>query len=230
MVLRKGQSKCFILPKHFHMNSLYHYSSYYCAIVIIVSSMNKRALKSVGVWKWPVTSVTGLWGRSAFRLEDQRSTHILKWGLVLRPPQLPSGLASLNTQMLLPLYYTQAETKAHTLVYAPESHRKTENNEGRKGGWKRGGNIKRQIMFNQSEEAIQDKSSTTHFILDSNSVPQLSCRLISRWLETLMFNSLAQIWLTLRVCLNKYTGSDYQMRHSCTPKKAGEQTKRGSGN
>ena len=39
----------------------------------------------------------------------------------------------------------------------------------------RGSNIKRQIMFNHCEEAIQDMSSDTSFISDSNSAPWLGC-------------------------------------------------------
>lgn len=39
----------------------------------------------------------------------------------------------------------------------------------------RGGNIKRQIVFNHSEEAIQDVSSHTSFISDPSGVTQLSC-------------------------------------------------------
>lgn len=39
----------------------------------------------------------------------------------------------------------------------------------------RGSNIKRQIMFNRCEGAIQDTSSDTGFIWDSNSEPQLGC-------------------------------------------------------
>ncbi len=86
-----------------------------------------------------------------------------QWAGFLEYPNAP---LSLSLSLSLSLYYTHTETNTCMLVHATGKKMKD-----------RCDNIKRQITFSHSEEAIQDVSSGTSFISDSNSVPQLSCLL-----------------------------------------------------
>lgn len=123
--------------------------------------MNNRVLKSVGVWKWPVTSEGGLRGRlerESLSIGGQRSTHTMKWALVLCPLQLPSGLVSFSN---IPpsLYYTHTRKQTHVC-------------------WKTEAVISRDKSCSLT---LRKPSKTCHqntsFVLDSNSVAQLSCLL-----------------------------------------------------